>query len=209
MDRAEDGNERARLKEERDRELGLMKAAEVTFDGRHTGYETSIVSSEFGVGTDESMYVYKEGAETHYFFMHEGKLWKYGRTFLDGPTFDARVALYQAKLGAPAAKSDESDGEGGRRLLTALWKQGVYDIHVVNRRTVYGTDILIIENRDVAGRLTSKRQTAAQKAGLGGVDKSVESFLLEDPDTYGAPPPTPSDAPPLKKPPKKTPKNSN
>ena len=168
--------------------------AAIAFDGRATGYETSIVASEFGVGTQESMYIYKEGGETHYFFMHDGKLWKYARTFLDGPTFDSRIALYKAKLGNPAAKTDESDGEGGRRLLSALWKQGTYDVHVVNRRTVYGTDILVIENRDVAVRLAGLR-SKVQKPGLGGVDKSVESFLLEDPDTYGAPPPVPQDPP--------------
>jgi hypothetical protein len=193
--RAKDGNERARLKEAREREIGLMESGEVIFDGRHTGWEMSLVSSDVGVGTDESMYVFKDGAETHYFLMRRGKLWKYVRSLLAGPTFEGRVATYQRSLGKPAATRDESDGLGGRRLTSAQWSSGALDLRLVNRRTVYGTDVVILEDRAVAAELALARDKA-KKPGLGGVTQSVESFLLDDPDTYGAPPPPPPDGTP-------------
>jgi len=195
--KATDGNERARLKARREQEVALMENAEAVFDGRRTGLEVSIVASEFGVGTDESLYMYKEGVETHYFFMHQGKLWKYGRALAEGPTYLGRVAGYQQRFGEPVATNDESDGAGGRRLLSVTWKNAGFDVRLVDKRTVYGTDLMLVEDRAVALRIAAARADKANKVGgLGGVSSSLESFLLDDPDTYGAPPtPEPEAAP--------------
>lgn len=197
--KATDGNERARLKARRDQEVALMENAEAVFDGRRTGFETSIVASEVGVGTEESLYMYKEGAETHYFFMHQDKLWKYGRALAEGPTYLGRVASYQQRFGEPLATSDESDGAGGRRLLSVTWKNAGFDVRLVDKRTVYGTDLLLVEDRSVALRIAAARAAKDGKVGgLGGVSPSLESFLLDDPDTYGAPPAPDAEAAPDK-----------
>jgi len=185
--RATDANERARLRARRDQEIVLMRNTEVLFDGRDTGFEASIVASEFGVGTNESMFSYKEGAETHFFLMHSGKLWKYARVLPDSPSFIGRVTSFQSAFGAPSNMSDESDGEGGRRMLSAIWKNAGFDLRLSNRRMVYGGDLFVIEDRTVATSLAGLREKA-RKPGLGGVDPSVDAFLLDDPDTYGAPP---------------------
>lgn len=205
---ATDGNERARLKARREQEIVLMQNAEAIFDGRNTGYELSIVASEFGVGTEESMFVYKEGNETHFFFMHQGRLWKYGRALPEGPSYLGRVASYQDAFGAPVASTDESDGAGGRRLLSVTWKTAGFDVRLIDKRTVYGTDLIVVEDRVVAQRIAAARAEKDKKVGgLGGVSPSLESFLLDDPDTYGAPPPpAPETAPDKPKRPAKRPR---
>lgn len=204
--RTSDANERARLRARRDQEVVLMKNAESRFDGRVTGFEASIIAGEFGVGTGESMFSYKEGAETHFFFMHDDKLWKYARVMLDGPSFLSRVATFQNAFGTPVNMSDESDGEGGRRMTSAVWKNAGFDVRLLNGRVVYGSDLLVIEDRGVAQTLVGLREKA-KKPGLGGVDPSIDAFLLDDPDTYGAPPPNVDD-PPVDPKKKKHPKTS-
>lgn len=186
--RASDANERARLRARREQEVLLMKNAEVIFDGRETGLDGSIIGSEFGVGTEESLFTYKEGLETHYFFMLRGKLWKYGRTLDAGPSYLERVGTFQQVVGAPVNMADEPDGNGGRRMLSVTWKNAGFDVRLVNRRMVYGADLLLIEDRGVAAELTALREKA-KKPGLGGVDPSMDEFLLDDPDNYGNPPP--------------------
>jgi|GEM_PF-1503324 len=206
--RTSDANERARLRARRDQEIVLMRNAEVQFDGRDTGLGASIIAGEFGVGTDESLFSYKEGAETHYFFMHDDKLWKYARVMIDGPTFLGRVATFQNAFGAPTNMTDESDGAGGRSMLSAVWKNAGFDLRLINRRVVYGGDLFVIEDRGVATQLAGLREKA-KRPGLGGVDPSVDAFLLDDPDTYGAPPPKvdpPVDPKKSPKGPKKNPK---
>ena len=126
--------------------------------------------------------------------MHDDKLWKYARVLVDGPTFLERVAAFQSAFGAPVNMSDESNGEGGRRMMSALWKNAGFDMRVMNRRVVYGGDLFVVEDRSVATHLADLRQKA-KKPGLGGVDPSVDAFLLDDPDTYGAPPPKVDDPP--------------
>jgi len=190
IQRAVDGNEKARLRARRDQEIGLVQTAEAVFDGRATGFEQSVVAGEFGEGTKESMYLYKDGEDTHYFFMRAGKLWKYIRSFSEGVPFKQRLQIFQEAFGPPVAVGDEGDGLGGKRIVSATWSNVGYDFRLMDRRLFYGTDLIAIEDRGVATELKTAR-AAAKKAGLGGVDPSVEGFLLDDPDTYGAPKPEP------------------
>lgn len=187
--RAADPRDRARLKAERDRELEQIREDEKIFDGRATGLEQSIVAGEFGVGTGESLFRWKEGDETHYFFMHEGRLWKYLRVLAPGPTYALRMAQFQRGLGEPVEMGDEADGEGGRRLILTLWQKGDMDIRLVNRRVVYGADVFVMEQRPVAKSLAERRKARGQ-TGSQSYD-SIEIFFLEDPHTYGAPTPKP------------------
>lgn len=177
--------EKTRLKAARDRELDLVRNNERIFDGRHTGLEVSIIAGEFGVNTGESLFSYKEGEETHYFFMHEGRLWKYLRVLAPAPSFAARMAQFQRGLGEPVAMADESDGEGGRRLVSTAWRKGELDLRLVNRRTVYGADVFIMEQRAVAETLGEARKVKGQATSK--TYDSIEIFFLDDPHTYGAP----------------------
>lgn len=187
--RAADPRDRARLKGERDRELEQIREDEQVFDGRATGLEQSIVAGEFGVGTGESLFRWKEGDETHYFFMVEGRLWKYLRVLAPGPTYPGRMAQFQRGLGEPVEMGDEADGEGGRRLILTLWQKGDMDIRLVNRRVVYGADVFVMEQRPVAKSLAERRKARGQSSSQS--YDSIEIFFLEDPHTYGAPETTP------------------
>ncbi|MBL8783268.1 MAG: hypothetical protein JNJ59_00090 [Deltaproteobacteria bacterium] len=207
IQRAVDGNEKARLRARRDQEIGLVQNAEVLFDGRPTGFEQSVIAGEFGEGTAESLFVYKDGEDTHYFFMRAGKLWKYIRSFGEGVSFKQRLQIFQESFGPPMAIGDESDGNGGKRIVSATWANVGFDFRLVDRRLFFGTDLIAIEDRSVATELKAAR-AAAKKAGLGGVDPSVEGFFLDDPDMYGAPKPEPApDVVPGPKPPPKSPPN--
>lgn len=182
---ASDANERARVRARRDQEIAEMKANEVIFDGRRTGFEGSVIASEYGVGTNESMYTYKEGAATHFFLMHEGKLWKYARVMGTDARFEARLSSFQVGLGSPTSTREEPTRKG-KSVVLATWEKGDYDVRLADRRTVFGVDLLIIEDRAVAKRLEELRGRA-HRGGLGGVSESLESFLLEDADNYGKP----------------------
>jgi len=200
--RAVDVKERARLRADRDRELEAMRLGEQVFDGRKTGLEFSIVAGEFGVGTGESLVQHKEGEETHYFFLRDGKVWKYLRVLSPAPTYLGRMASFQKALGEPSGLADESDGDGGRRLVSTTWRKGPHDLRLVNRRIIYGADVFVIEDQVIATELAEARKKAGQKGSS--KDGSLDSYLLDDPFTYGAPPlPPPEPAPNAKVPPRK------
>ena len=196
--RAVDRKERARLRANRDHELEAMRLGEQVFDGRKTGLEFSIVASEFGVGTGESLLQHKEGEETHYFFLRDGKMWKYLRVLAPAPTYLGRMTSFQKALGEPSGLADESDGDGGRRLISTTWRKGPYDMRLVNRRIIFGADVFIIEDHAIAGELAEARKKTGRKGTS--TEDSIDAYLLDDPFTYGAPPqPQPEVKAPLKK----------
>ncbi len=200
--RAVDVKERARLRANRDRELEAMRLGEQVFDGRKTGLEFSIVASEFGVGTGESLLQHKEGEETHYFFLRDGKMWKYLRVLAPAPTYMGRMTAFQKALGEPSGLADESDGDGGRRLISTTWRKGAHDMRLVNRRIIFGADVFVIEDHTVATELAEARKKAGRKGPS--TDGSLDEYFLDDPFTYGAPPPPPPEpAPEVKTPPRR------
>ena len=178
--KAVDDHERAELRAAQDKELADVTGNEVVFDGRRTGWESSIIADEFAAGTSESAYVWRDGELAHFFFMHEGKLWKYARRLEDGAgPFAARLADYEAKLGAPVTVDKESDGEGGHRPVCATWRGASYDIKAFSRRMLYGGDLFIIQDRAAAATIATLRaKQGAKIETLGPPTGAIDAFLL-------------------------------
>ena len=177
--KAVDDNERAQLRAARDKELADVTGNEVVCVGRRTGWGSSIIAGEFGAGTNESIYLWRDGEVVHFFFMHDGKLWKYAKKLEGGVGFPDRLTELQSKLGAAGAVEKESDGDGGQRPVLARWKNASFDIKAWSRRTLYGSDLFIIEDRAEAAKLAGLRAAAKAKQGdEGSSTKEIDSFLL-------------------------------
>lgn len=178
--KAVDDKERAELRAARDKELADVTGNEVVFDGRRTGWESSIIAGEFEAGTHESAYLWRDGEVVHFFFMHEGKLWKYARRLEDGGgPFAGRLGEFESRLGPALAVEKESDGEGGQRPVSATWRGVSYDIKAVSRRMLYGGDLFILQDRGAAAKLEVVRAEERKKHGANGdATHGLDSFLL-------------------------------
>ena len=178
--KAVDDHERAELRAARDKELADVTGNEVVFDGRHTGWESSIIAGEFAAHTQESAYLWRDGEVVHFFFMHEGKLWKYARRLeADAGPFAVRLGEYETKLGAAIAVEKESDFEGGLRPVSATWKGASYDVKALSRRMLYGGDLFIIQDRAASAKIEALRAAARAKQDVSDDRlKGIDGFLL-------------------------------
>lgn len=169
---ATDYAEKERLRAQRDQELAALVQGEVAFDSADAKWDVSLVAGEFGRGTGESMIVWRRREETLYFFLREGVLWKVARQLDLGESFAHRLAHWSSTFrseGAVVARSADSPTE-------VVWARDTLDVRLVNRRLLYGGDLLIIESRKVANALASARAEAAVPA----VSKSKGTDDLED-----------------------------
>ncbi len=178
--KAVDDHERAALRAARDKELADVTGNEVVFDGRRTGWESSIIAGEFAAETQESLYLWRDGEVVHFFFLHEGKLWKYARRLEDGAgPFATRLGDYEAKLGPAISVEKESDGEGGLRPVCATWRGASYDVKALSRRMLYGGDLFIIQDRVAGTKIEALRATARTKEGASNERlQGLDGFLL-------------------------------
>jgi hypothetical protein len=175
-----DRSERGKLEAQRDRELQEFRAGLVSFDGARTGYEVSLVAGEFGVGTRESMLRWSDGAGDHFFFFVDDALWKYALSQPPATPFPNRLAELAKALGKPASVDSERVAGDTLEPVHATWQDGRSRVRLVNRRVIYGQDLLIVEDRPRSDQVAELRA----KSGAPDVEKRVDDldrFLL-DPD---------------------------
>jgi hypothetical protein len=73
----EEDNVRAKIR----RELNRLKQSYIQFDGKPTGYESSLVSTEFTHNNAESMLMWDAEKFVEYLFFFDGRFWKRVRAF--------------------------------------------------------------------------------------------------------------------------------
>ncbi len=77
---SDDVYDQDRLRKRKARDIARIKNSFVTFSGKKTGWDVSIIDDEFEHGTDESMMVHWENEgdrdQRRFFFFHDDRLWK-------------------------------------------------------------------------------------------------------------------------------------
>lgn len=174
---ATDFAEKERRKGVRDLEFQEFAAGEVRFDGTPSPWRSGIVSGEFKDGADESLLVWREPGETHFFFLSAGQFWRYGRQLDLATPFDARAEDLSRRLGAKPVLSEGKEDAA----RAAVWEGARHRVRLSDRRLLYGGDLLIVEDPKLAEAVATRRASARASATKDAAEADpLGDFLLSD-----------------------------
>lgn len=149
------------LRREKKKDLARLSSSWVSFDGKRSGWDVSLVEEEFAHGTGESMLVQWENQDgknqRRFFFFADGQLYK---MFIsldtsvwpeDKRNFDVFRQSMEGRYGA-------GDVDGGK----ITWRAGEFEVRAVDKLRTYSALCLVIYSPSVATDLESKRKDKAQ-----------------------------------------------
>ncbi len=145
-----------RIRREKKAELQRIASSYITFDGKRTGWDVSIIEAEFAQNTGESMMDQWENQggknQRRFFFFYDGKLWKMFVSLdvsilpEDKKNFDTFKGVMESKYGA---------GNIDPGLIT--WYAGEFDVRAVDRLKDYDALGLVIEDPHVKSQVEAVR----------------------------------------------------
>jgi hypothetical protein len=162
-----------RLRAERKTELARAQQSYISFEGKRTGWDVSIIEEEFAHNTGESMLERWENSngknQRRFFFFHGGKLYKMLVSLdvsilpEDKKNFETFEKVMQGQYGA---------GEVEAGLIT--WRTDEFHVRAVDKLRTYDALAIIIEDPRVKQDLVAIREAKAPpKKETSAVIKSV------------------------------------
>jgi hypothetical protein len=161
---AQDPGKQQRIRDEQEREIAAMKKSYTKFEGNKTGWDVSIIGSEFDQNTGEAVLVTKEDMWTRYFFFFEDGLYKmflaFNKDALGDKSFQDfgrdREDIYGR---AKEVSRDEKVKGGVRHILDHFeWSSGADRLRLVDRSEFYGVYCLVLDESATAKRLAERRK---------------------------------------------------
>jgi hypothetical protein len=181
---AQDPGKQQRVREELDKEVNAVKKSYTKFEGQKSGWDVSIVGSEFQQNTGEALLVTKEDVWTRYFFFFEGGLYKmflaFNKDALEGKSFTDFGKSLEARYGrAREVYRDEKMKGGVRHLLDHLeWGAGDDRLRLVDRSEFYDVYCLVLAEGSAMDRVVERRKIV--NPGAVEKDALVEAVTTKD-----------------------------
>lgn len=181
---AQDPGKQQRLHEEMDREINAVKKSYTKFEDQKTGWDVSIVGTEFQQNTGEAILVTKEEVWTRYFFFFEDGLYKmflaFNKDALEGKSFQDFGKSLEARYGrAREVYRDEKVKGGMRHVLDHLeWSAASDRLRLVDRSEFYDVYCLALADGPTADRLSERRKIV--NPGTVEKDALVEAVTAKD-----------------------------
>jgi hypothetical protein len=167
-----DARERDALNHRMRQEVAELRKKVVSFDGKTTGFEASVVQGEFEVNAGEELLLFRDGNIDHYLFFSDGVLWKYARPLRATDSFATRVSQWTADQGTPSATPSAGDG-----FANVQWLGLDYAVRVDDRRLVSASDLLVIEWRKAHPAVQARRAAAREAAAKSQGESDLDSYL--------------------------------
>jgi hypothetical protein len=165
--------EQDKLRRQRDTEIKRIRASYMTFEGKRTGWDVSIIDDQFGHNTGESMMVYWENVDgkdqRRFFFFHEGKLYKMfialnlGEIRGEQRQFSYFRNLMERRYGGGTVEV-RADHEGVERPYGILWRTPNFLVRALDKLEFYGSFCLIIADPKTEQALVARREETREKA---------------------------------------------
>ncbi len=153
-----------KLRKEKAKEITRIKQSYVEFDGKKSGWDVSLIDSEFAHKTGESMLAYWENEggknQRRFFFFYNGKLWKMlvaidTKALADDQrNFTFFRGLMEQRYGKSATTPE------GR----ALWDAGAFQVMAVDKMAFYGAFALLIQDPAMWKDVKATREANAPEA---------------------------------------------
>jgi hypothetical protein len=162
--RADPGKQQ-RIRDERDKEVKAIKNSFTKFEGQKTGWDVSIIGTEFMQNNGEAVLQVKEDVWTRYFFFFEDGLYKmflaFNKDVIGDKSFRDFGKEMAAKYGNPReVYKDEKQKGGMKRTLDHYeWAANGNDqLKLIDRSEFYGVFCLVLVNNSVNDNVLSKRK---------------------------------------------------
>lgn len=151
-----------RLRGEKKREQGLIKASYTVFDGKKGGWDVSIIEDEFAHNTGESMlerWENKDGKnQRRFYFFADGKLWK---MFI---SLDVSILPADKKnFDEFSHKMQEAYGPGAVEASQISWRTDEFEARAIDKLKTYDALGLAIADLRVQKDLLAQREAKAPK----------------------------------------------
>jgi hypothetical protein len=174
------------LRKQKKADLARFTSSFVTFEGKNTPWDVSLVEDEFAHNTNESMLVNWENQngknQRRFFFFFNGKLWKmFVSLDTSGiPDDKKNFAFFQGGLETKYGGGDVDVDNG---VIT--WRAGEFDVRAIDKLKSYDALCMALEDPTVAKDVVALRvEKAPPKKGTSSLIKSVIDTKGDDhPDT--------------------------
>ncbi|MDB4988803.1 MAG: hypothetical protein JWN04_3981 [Myxococcaceae bacterium] len=147
---------RAKMKEE----LAKLKASEVEFSGKKTGWDVSFLKGEFTQHNGESLFVVSDSSSENYYFFIQNKLWKWYKAFkaeaFAGKSFDQFAEAIQERFG-PSQKREGDATHGGGKQSWLEWQDATTRLRAIDNSHFYGFYCLVFEDKETLRKLPQLR----------------------------------------------------
>ena len=162
--RADPGKQQ-RIRDEREKEVNAVKASFTKFEGQKSGWDVSIIGTEFVQNNGEAVIQMKEDVWTRYFFFFEDKLYKmflaFNKDMIGDKSFRDFGKEMAAKYGTPREVYRDDKQHGGvKRILDHFeWAvSGTDALKLVDRSEFYGVYCLVLSDSGVMESVVAKRK---------------------------------------------------
>lgn len=146
------------------RDIERLRESYIEFKGQRTGFEGSLIESEFTHNNGESMLMYDAGKYVEYMFFFEGRFWKRIRAFrkdeLQGLDFESYVSTLINRFG----EGREVYNDKGE-FAEIKWKDKSSYMSAEDRSSFYGVYVLIFTARLTQDNLAKLRKNADREGG--------------------------------------------
>jgi hypothetical protein len=153
------------LRQKETEEVKAVKDSLVKFDGKKTGWDTSIVDKEFAQRNDESMMVLWEKDQRRFLFFWNDKLYKQYIAFnaehpvFQGKSFDDFAKLIQNRYGPAEMKMATLRTKDDVTLDHLEWPpSGDFTLWAIDQSGFYGNFCLKLQQTSVIAQLERGRQ---------------------------------------------------
>ncbi len=155
------------LRKERDKEVKRIQDSFISFEGKRSGWDVSIVDDQFGHNTGESMLEYWENVDgkdqRRFFFFHEGKLYKMFIALNSGMLKENQksFAFFQDLMEKRFGRGQvlyTTDKDGVEHPTGLTWRSSKYLVSAYDKLGFYGSFCLSIAEPGTETRLAEARK---------------------------------------------------
>jgi hypothetical protein len=155
-----------RLRDEQQEQINKVRKSLTKFDGKRTGWDSSIIDDQFKHNNNESLVVDLEKEKQRFFFFHHGKLYKQFIAFnADHPNYKGLnfpqflgILIKTFGQGEPVFQKDAA---GNSKIHHVLWKgAGKVAMWAIDKTTIYGNFCLVIYDTEVAATVDEGRKAS-------------------------------------------------
>lgn len=164
-------------------EFAAIEKTLVQFSGQRTGYESSLISTDFVADNEEAMIRIDDQEAQRYYFFKNDHLWKilvaYSSSISRSTPFPDFVKQVQDKYGR-AASAEWTPAKGGAKTMTSsLWEDELTRLVVEDRTEFYGTYCMKFLDKAVGVPLEAERAKRSTARQMVQTDASVDAAMLE------------------------------
>jgi len=137
-------------------EIRKVKSSYVEFEGQNTGWEVSMIGSEFEHDNGEALMMSKGDRYDDYLFFYRSKLWKRFRAFkrdaFKGLTFKEFIDVLEKRFGE--GKHIKKTNEYGEEVLVKVeWQDDTTLLRAIDNSPFYGVFCMVFYDKAVYSKL--------------------------------------------------------